>query len=59
VVLASARGLFADEDRIVEQLFGAKARRQARIALLEKRTTLLAIAAALADKPWDHTSLAW
>jgi hypothetical protein len=57
--LRQVRGLFADEDRIVAALFGADARRQLRAAQLEKRTTLLAIAAAMADKPWDHTTIAW
>jgi hypothetical protein len=50
-----ARGLFAGEDRLVERLFGGKARTQLRASQLEKRTVVLALIAALAGKPWDQT----
>lgn len=56
--LRQVKGLFADEDRIVGALFGEDARRQLRASQLEQRTTLLAIAAAMGGRPWDHT-IAW
>jgi hypothetical protein len=53
-----ARGLFAGEDRLMERLFGSKARAQLRAAQLEKRTVVLALIAALAGKPWDQ-NIGW
>ena len=57
-VLAQVRGLYADEDRLVLKLFGDRARRQLRAARLENRTLIMALAAAMAKVPWDH-SMTW
>lgn len=57
-ISSQVRGLFADEDRLVQGLSGDRARRQLRAARLENRTVIVAIAAAMADAPWDH-SLTW
>jgi len=57
-VLSQVKGLYGDEDRLVRELFGDKARQQLRAARLENRTVIMAIAAAMAKVPWDH-SISW
>ena len=57
-VFAQVRGLYADEDRLVRELYGDRARQQLRAARLENRTVIMAIAAAMANMPWDH-SMSW
>lgn len=57
-VLKQVKELYAGEDRIINQLFGPRAREQLRAAQLEKRTAILALAATLAGLSWDH-ALGW
>ena len=53
----AVRGLFADEDELALAFGGEAGRERLRAAELEGRTTLLAIAAAMADAPFD--ALSW
>ncbi len=57
-VFSQVRGLYADEDRLAKKLFGDRARQQLRAARLESRTVIVAVAAAMANAPWDH-SMTW
>lgn len=57
-LLATAKGLFGDEDDLVAARFGAEARARLRSAQIESRTTILAIVGAWAGVPWDQ-SIAW
>jgi hypothetical protein len=52
-LLAAARGLYADEDAILERIAGAAGREAWREEQLEGRTVILAIAAAMAGKDWE------
>lgn len=56
--LEEVLGLFADEDRLIAELGGEKALRRMRDGRCESRTAIAAIAAALADLPWDE-SIRW
>ncbi len=53
-LLAAAEGLFSDEDALATELGGPDGRERVRAAALEARTTLLAVAAALADVPFER-----
>lgn len=57
-LLVQLRGLYSDEDRLVRELFGQQAADQLRASQLEKRTLIVALAAAMARVPWDH-SISW
>lgn len=57
-VLDSARGLFADQDALVQRIGGASARESLRQHGMESRTLILAILATVADKEWDE-SIQW
>lgn len=52
------RGLFSDEDVLLERIAGAGARDAWRARQLEGRSVILAIVATLADRDWD-TALGW
>jgi hypothetical protein len=54
----AARGLYADEDAILERVGGAAARDAWRADQVEARTVLLALTAAMADRDWD-ASIRW
>jgi hypothetical protein len=57
-LLDEARGLFADEDALLEQAGGPAAREAWRAEQLEGRTVILALVAATADLDWDE-SIRW
>ncbi len=57
-VLDSARELYTQEDAILARVAGPAAQEAWRGDQLEGRTVLMAIAAAMADKPWD-SSIRW
>jgi hypothetical protein len=57
-VLEEAIGLFAEEDRLVLELGGSQALRRLREGKGEGRTAIVALAAALAELPWDE-SIRW
>lgn len=52
-VFDAAHGLFADEDRLIRELFGEAAVETIRDAERRSRTVVMALAATLADMPWD------
>jgi len=52
-LLTIARGLFADEDAVLERIGGAAARDAWRTRQLEGRSVVLAIAATIGDHDWD------
>jgi hypothetical protein len=57
-VMDTVRAIFRDEDALVESVLGAHARDEYRAAEMRSRTAIVAILAALADRPFDDT-LAW
>jgi hypothetical protein len=57
-VFDQARGLVADQDRLIRELFGSDKVAPFRAAELRSRTIILAILATHADLPWDDT-IAW
>jgi hypothetical protein len=57
-VLDAARGLFADQDALVQRIGGASSREALRQHGMESRTVILAILATVADKEWDE-SIQW
>ncbi len=50
----AGRGLFADEDALVERIAGSRALPRLRASQLERRTAILALLATYADIPWDR-----
>jgi hypothetical protein len=52
-LLAAARGLYTDEDAILERIGGPAARDAWRAEAVEGRTILLALVAAMADRNWE------
>jgi len=54
IVFQQARGLFSDEDNLLENLFGPQARDRIRTAELEGRTAILAIIASFAGMSWEQ-----
>jgi hypothetical protein len=57
-MLDSARGLFADEDALLERVGGAAARDAWRAEQLDGRTVLMALVATMADRDWEE-SIHW
>ncbi|MFH2005937.1 MAG: hypothetical protein ABI333_05045 [bacterium] len=57
-VFHEAVGLFADQDRLVKELFGGANVQRLRSGELRSRTVVLALLAAQADLPWDD-SIYW
>jgi hypothetical protein len=57
-LIGSVRGLWHDEDSLIESIMGAHARDEYRASELRSRTAIVAILAALANKPFDE-SLTW
>jgi hypothetical protein len=57
-VLDAAKGLLADEDKILEKVAGAGGRDAWRADQVEGRSTILALVATLADEDWDD-SISW
>ena len=52
-LFTTVRGLFADEDSIVRDLFGEESLTRLRALQAQKRTALLAILATYSDRSWD------
>jgi hypothetical protein len=57
-LLATLRGLFADEDAILERVAGASAKEAWRAEQHDGRTILMALFAAMADRDWEE-SIRW
>jgi hypothetical protein len=57
-VLDEVQGLYADEDAVVARLYGEDAKQRLRAAETRGRTTIAAIAATLANAPWDD-AIVW
>jgi hypothetical protein len=53
------RAYYADEDALLERTLGAHVRDEHRVLELRSRTAIMAVVAALAEKPFDDESLAW
>ncbi len=55
-VLETTRGLFADEDRLVSEMFGSEALDRVRAAERESRLVVIAIVATLGGLPWEEAA---
>lgn len=56
---AATKTLFASEDQLMSRVSGDEARDKWRSDVLQHRTAMLAVIAALGDQPWDKSSLTW
>ena len=54
-LVSHVKALFADEDALARELGGERGLAAWRASELEARTIVLALAATLADRPWDET----
>jgi hypothetical protein len=56
---AATKSLFASEDQLMARVGGDEAREKWRSDVMQHRTAMLAVIAALGDQPWDKSTLAW
>lgn len=57
-MIDTARGIFKEEDALIQSVLGVNARDEWRASELRSRTSVMAILAALGERPFDD-SLGW